>query len=55
MPPKAKGAGAAGGRLILAGGILETGTGQIFTNGLNAEGDNRDPGSVKLSDGELEF
>lgn len=39
----------AGGKLILAGGILETGTGQIFTNGLNAEGDNKDPGAVKLS------
>ena len=26
----------AGGKLILAGGILETGTGQIFINGLNA-------------------
>ena len=39
----------AGGKLILAGGILETGTGQIFINGLNAEGDNKDPGAVKLS------
>ena len=39
----------AGGKLILAGGILETGTEQIFTNGLNAEGDNKDPGAVKLS------
>ena len=39
----------AGGKLILAGGILETGTGQIFVNGLNAEGDNKDPGAVKLS------
>ena len=39
----------AGGKLILAGGILETGTGQIFTNGLNAEGGNKDPGAVKLS------
>ena len=39
----------AGGNLILAGGILETGTGQIFINGLNAEGDNKDPGAVKLS------
>jgi hypothetical protein len=50
-----EGGSAAGGRLILAGGILETGTGQIFTNGLNAEGDNRDPGSVKLSDGNWSF
>ena len=39
----------AGGKLILAGGIPETGTGQIFVNGLNAEGDNKDPGAVKLS------
>lgn len=39
----------AGGKLILAGGILETETGQIFVNGLNAEGDNKDPGAVKLS------
>lgn len=39
----------AGGKLILAGGILETGTGQIFINGLNAEGDNKDPSAVKLS------
>lgn len=50
-----EGGSAAGGRLILAGGTLETGTGQIFTNGLNAEGDNRDPGSVKLSDGNWSF
>ena len=38
-----------GGKLVLAGGILETGTGQIFANGLNAEGDARNPGSVKLN------
>ena len=46
---QAEGNNVAGGKLILAGGILETGTGQIFTNGLNAEGDNKDPGAVKLS------
>lgn len=45
----------AGGKLILAGGILETGTGQIFTNGLNAEGDNKDPGAVKLRDDNWSF
>lgn len=44
-----------GGKLILAGGTLETGTGQIFTNGLNAEGDNKDPGAVKLSDDNWSF
>ena len=44
-----------GGKLILAGGILETGTGQIFTNGLNAEGDNTDPGAVKLGDDHWSF
>ena len=45
----------AGGKLILAGGILETGTGQIFTNGLNAEGGNKDPGAVKLRDDNWSF
>uniref|UniRef100_UPI00280B69A3 pectate lyase-like adhesive domain-containing protein n=1 Tax=uncultured Bilophila sp. TaxID=529385 RepID=UPI00280B69A3 len=45
----------AGGKLVLAGGTLETGTGQIFTNGLNAEGDNKDPGAVKLSDDNWSF
>ena len=45
----------AGGKLILAGGILETGTGQIFTNGLNTEGDNKDPGAVKLRDDNWSF
>ncbi len=46
---RGEGNNVAGGKLILAGGILETGTGQIFINGLNAEGDNKDPGAVKLS------
>ncbi|MFQ8889902.1 MAG: hypothetical protein ACLR7Z_17705, partial [Bilophila wadsworthia] len=34
---RGEGNNVAGGKLILAGGILETGTGQIFINGLNAE------------------
>ena len=50
-----EGGSVAGGKLILAGGILETGTGQIFTNGLNAEGDNTDPGAVKLGDDHWSF
>ena len=43
------------GTLTLAGGTLETGTGQIFTSALNADGDMKDPGAVKLSDSNWKF
>ena len=43
------------GKLTLAGGTLETGTGQIFTSALNVDGDMKDPGAVKLSDSNWKF